>query len=143
MNDALVPSLILGAVLFVTGAAGFLIRRNMIIMFLSTELMLQGVVLNLVAFSDFHRNMGGVALAVFVLTVAACEAAIALALVAALYQQHKTLDVAVATELRELVDEVPDEQPEIETPEAEAVYPTLSPAGREPVVTEEELHLRV
>jgi NADH-quinone oxidoreductase subunit K len=54
---------------------GFLARRNMIIMFLSAEMMLQGVTINLVAFSHYRGNLGGQVLTLFILTVAACEAA--------------------------------------------------------------------
>ena len=68
--------LIVGAVLFVLGMVGFLTRRNLIIMFLSAEMMLQGVAVNLVAFAKFRGNLGGQVLVLFILTVAACEAAV-------------------------------------------------------------------
>src|SRR5262249_39932877 len=73
--------LTVGAILFVLGMVGFLARRNLIIMFLCVEMMLQGVALNLVAFARYRGNLQGQAFTLFILTVAACEAAIALALI--------------------------------------------------------------
>ena len=70
-------------------------------MFLSAELMLQGVVLNLLAFSRFHANMSGQVFALFVVTVAACEAGLAMAMFISLYRKHKTLDSTVWQQLRE------------------------------------------
>jgi NADH-quinone oxidoreductase subunit K len=98
--------LIVGAVLFVLGMVGFLTRRNLIIMFLSAEMMLQGVAVNLVAFAKFRGDLGGQVLVLFILTVAACEAAIALALILMLYKRKKSLDVSLWQELRE-----PDQEP--------------------------------
>src|SRR5262249_12846230 len=77
--------LVVGAILFVLGLVGFLARRNMIIMFLSAEMMLQGVAINLVAFAHFRGNLQGQGLTLFIITVAACEAALALALIVAPY----------------------------------------------------------
>ena len=62
-------------------------------MFLSAEMMLQGVALNLVAFARYHGNLHGQVFALFILTVAACEAGIALALILMLYRRGKSLDV--------------------------------------------------
>ena len=93
--------LILGAVLFGIGATGFLSRRNMIVMFLSAEIMLQGVSLSLVAWSRFHNDFGGQVLVVFIIAVAACEAAVALALVVTLFERRGNLDVAAWQALRE------------------------------------------
>src|SRR5207249_6849640 len=87
--------LVVGAVLFVLGMVGFLARRNLIIMFLSAEMMLQGVAVNLVAFAHFRGNLQGQVLTLFILTVAACEAAISLALILALYRNRKSLDVSL------------------------------------------------
>lgn len=84
--------LIVGAVLFVLGSVGFLTRRNLILMLLSAEMMLQGVALNLVAFSRYHQNSQGQAFTIFMLTIAACEAALALALVLSLHLRKRTLD---------------------------------------------------
>ena len=84
--------LLTGAVLFALGLIGFLTRRNLIVMFLCTEMMFQGVVVTLVAFSRFHLNHTGQAFVIFVLTIAAAEAALALALVVLLYRRKRTLD---------------------------------------------------
>jgi len=80
MNEAslLNNALLVGAMLFSLGLVGMLTRRNLIVMFLSAELMLQGISVSLAAWSRFHDDWGGHILVIFVLTVAACEAAIAL-----------------------------------------------------------------
>lgn len=89
-----------GAVLFVLGLVGFVSRRNLIIMFLCTEMMFQGVAVSLVAFSRFHLNMAGQTFVIFVLTVAAAEAAMALALVVLLFRRKHTLDAQAWATLR-------------------------------------------
>ena len=66
--------LVVGAILFALGLIGFLARRNLIIMFLCAEMMLQGVAINLVAFARYRGNLQGQAFTLFILTVAACEA---------------------------------------------------------------------
>lgn len=86
--------LLTGAVLFVLGIVGFLTRRNLIIIFLCTELMFQGVVVSLVAMSRFHLNDTGQTFVIFVLTIAAAEAALALSLVVLLFRRKRTLDAA-------------------------------------------------
>lgn len=93
--------LVVGAILFTLGGVGFLTRRNFFLMILSAEMMLQGVSLTLVAFGRYHGNFSGQAFTVFVLTVAACEAAIGLALVLTLYQRRHTLDISVWKQLGE------------------------------------------
>ena len=80
---------------------GFLARRNLIIMFLSAEMMLQGVAINLVAFARYRGNLQGQAFTLFIITVAACEAAIALALILMLYRSRRSLDVSLWQDLRE------------------------------------------
>lgn len=82
-----------GAILFVLGMIGFLTRRNLIIIFLCTEMMFQGVVVTLVGFSQFHLNTTGQTFVIFVLTIAAAEAALALGLVVLLFRRKRTLDV--------------------------------------------------
>lgn len=89
------------AVLFVIGLIGFLIRRNMIVMFLCTELMFQGAAIAMIAFGRFHMDMSGQVFVIFILTVAAAEAALALALVVLLYRRKETLNAEVWSELRE------------------------------------------
>lgn len=127
--------LIVGAILFGLGAIGFLTRRNLIVMFLSAEMMLQGVALNLVAFGGLHRGYQGQSFVIFMLTVAACEAALALALILVLYRRRRSLDVSLWQELREPdLEPVRDEEPLEEdfTMVAVAPYPRLTPAGRKP-----------
>jgi NADH-quinone oxidoreductase subunit K len=84
--------LALGAILFAIGIVGFLARRNMIMMFLCTELMFQGVAINLVAFSRFHLNPSGQSFVIFLLTIAAAEASLALGLVVLLFRRRETLN---------------------------------------------------
>lgn len=86
------PYMILGAALFAIGVAGFLSRRNLIVIFLSTELMFQGVLVNLVGFSAFHDNVNGQVFALFLLVIAAVEAGLALGLIVLLYRRKGSLD---------------------------------------------------
>jgi NADH:ubiquinone oxidoreductase subunit K/Cu/Ag efflux protein CusF len=86
--------LVVGAILFILGMIGFLSRRNLIVMFLCAEMMLQGVALNLVAFARYGGNLTGQAFVLFVLTVAACEAAIAR--LGSTDMHMKTISVAAA-----------------------------------------------
>lgn len=133
--------LIVGAILFVLGMIGFLTRRNLIIMFLSAEMMLQGVAVNLLAFSRFRGNMGGQVLTLFVITVAACEAALALAMILMLYRRRKSLDVSLWQDLREPnQDETVDEEPLPPAP-VEKPLPHLTVAGMEPVQEKETSHV--
>jgi len=88
-----------GAILFVLGMIGFITRRNLIIMFLCTEMMFQGVAVTLVAFSRFHLNMTGQTFVIFVLTIAAAEAALALGLVVLLFRRKRTLDAQAWTSM--------------------------------------------
>ena len=92
--------LAVGAILFVIGLVGFLARRNLILMFLSTEIMFQGVALNFIAFSYFHMNPQGQAFVIFLLTMAAAEAALALGLVVLLFRKRQTLDVDAWSEMQ-------------------------------------------
>jgi NADH-quinone oxidoreductase subunit K len=84
--------LFVSAAMFAIGMIGFLTRRNLIIMFLCTELMFQSAGVALIAFSRFHLNHTGESFVIFVLTVAAAEAAMALALVVLLFRKRETLD---------------------------------------------------
>ena len=94
------PLMILGAVLFGLGLIGFLARRNLIVMFLCTEVMFQGVLLNLVGFGALNGNLQGQAFALFVLVVAAVEAGLGLGIVVMLYRRRGTLDAEEWRELR-------------------------------------------
>jgi len=89
-----------GATMFAIGLIGFMTRRNLIVMFLCTELMFQGVAINLIAFSRFWLNMGGQAFVIFVLVIAAAEASLALGLVVLLFRQRNTLDADAWRDLR-------------------------------------------
>ncbi|HZV11819.1 MAG TPA: NADH-quinone oxidoreductase subunit NuoK [Candidatus Kapabacteria bacterium] len=85
--------LILSAVLFMIGAAGVVTRRNAIIIFMSIELMLNAVNVTLVAFSSFLGNVNGQMLVFFVMTVAAAESAVGLAIVISLFRNKQTVNV--------------------------------------------------
>ena len=91
---------ILGAILFALGLVGFLSRRNLIVMFLSTEVMFQGVVLNTVAYARLHEHLDGQAFALFLLVIAAVEAGLALGMVVLLYRRRGTLDAEVWSLMR-------------------------------------------
>jgi NADH-quinone oxidoreductase subunit K len=131
--------LLVGALLFGLGLLGFLSRRNLIVMFLSAETMLQGVALNLVAFARYRGEMGGQVFVLFILTVAACEAALALAFILILLKRRQSLDVSLWRELRDPeTDGGGDEEPMLPVPPAPS-YPRLPPAGQEPPRREEEI----
>jgi len=85
--------LILSAILFSIGVVGFLIRRNVIVIFMSVELMLNAANLAFVAFSRFLNSMDGQVIVVFVMSVAAAEAAVGLAIIMAVYRSRKTVNV--------------------------------------------------
>lgn len=91
----MVPStyyIILSALLFCIGAVGFLVRRNLIVMFMSIELMLNAANLAFVTFSRQHQSMDGQVIVFFVMTVAAAEVAIGLAIIIALFRHRQTLN---------------------------------------------------
>ena len=136
--DLLRNYLLIGAALFVLGILGFLSRRNLIVMFLSAEMMLQGTALSLVAFGRYHGNWTGQVFTIVILTVAACEASIVLALVVILYNRRMSLDVTLWDEIREegvapvlASDEIAAAEPLEPAPGPES-YPILTPAGIEP-----------
>ncbi len=131
--------LTVGTLVFGVGMVGFLARRNLIVMFLSAEMMLQGVSIDLVGWSRYHDNWDGQILVLFMIAVAACEAAIALALVLMLYHHAGNLDVAFWQGTREenLPAYVDQEIPEVSQPAP--AWPELTPAGIEPAANIEEL----
>jgi NADH-quinone oxidoreductase subunit K len=92
--------LFVACAMFVLGLIGFLTRRNLIVMFLCTELMFQAAGIALIAFSRFHLNHTGEVFVIFVLTVAAAEAALALALVVLLFRRKETLDASAWKAMR-------------------------------------------
>ncbi len=83
--------IVLSAILFITGTVGVLTRRNIIIIFMSIEMMLNSVNLTLVAFSSYLGNQAGQIFVFFVMAVAAAEAAVGLAIVLALFRKHQTM----------------------------------------------------
>lgn len=85
--------LILGAVLFCIGIASFLIRRNIITIFMSIELMLNAVNLTFVAFSHQWHQVSGQLFVFFVMVVAAAESAVGLAIIIAIFRARNTLNV--------------------------------------------------
>ncbi len=121
--------LLIGAVLFALGLTGFLLRRNLIVMFLCAELMLQGVSLSLVAWGRFHNDWGGQMLVIFIIAVAACEAGIALALVLMLCRHAGDLDVFSWQTIRETGSRSYVDQGVPELVEPEPLWPTLPTAG--------------
>src|SRR4029077_6597662 len=110
---------------FSLGMLGFVSRRNLIVMFLSAELMLQGTALSLVAFGRYHGNWTGQVSPIWILTVAACEASIALALIVILYNRRSSLDVTLWQDLRE-ASSVATPSSEV-ADEAEAMKTVLGP----------------
>jgi NADH-quinone oxidoreductase subunit K len=136
--DLLRNYLLVGAALFALGMLGFIARRNLIVMFLSAEMMLQGVALSLVAFGRYHGNWSGQVFTIVILTVAACEASIAMALVVVLFNRRSSLDVTLWQDVREpgvdttdLADQAGEAAP-MGPHEGVESYPHLTPAGVEP-----------
>lgn len=102
---ALQHYLAVGAILFAIGLMGFVTRRNLIIMFLCTELMFQGIAITLIAFGRYHfatrpeAFFASQAFVIFVLVIAAAEAALALGLIVLLFRRKQTLDADAWHEL--------------------------------------------
>lgn len=92
--------LILSAVLFVLGAAGFLFRRNIVTVFMCIELMLNAVNLSFVAFSNQHRQISGHIFTFFVMVVAAAEAAVGLAIILTVFKNRDTLNIDEISSLK-------------------------------------------
>jgi NADH-quinone oxidoreductase subunit K len=90
----------LSSVVFTIGVFGFLTRRNIIIMFMSIELMLNAVNISLVAFSHYLHDMRGQILVFFIITVAAAEASIGLAIIIALFRNKATAHVDEMNEMK-------------------------------------------
>ncbi len=91
----------LSAILFTIGALGVLIRRNAIVIFMSIELMLNAANLSFVAFSRLHNTLDGQVLVFFVITVAAAEVAVGLALIVAIFKTKQSINVDVLNELKQ------------------------------------------
>jgi NADH-quinone oxidoreductase subunit K len=91
---------LLSAVLFTVGVLGVLVRRNAIVLFMSVELMLNAANLALVAFARERLNVDGQVLVFFVITVAAAEVAVGLALLVSIFRSRKTTDVDAVSSLK-------------------------------------------
>jgi NADH-quinone oxidoreductase subunit K len=83
----------LSAALFAVGLIGVLVRRNLIIIFMSIELMLNAVNINLIAFSRHHGHEIGQVFALFVIAVAAAESAVGLGIILAFYRNKETVNI--------------------------------------------------
>jgi NADH-quinone oxidoreductase subunit K len=91
--------LLLAGMLFVIGLSGVLIRRNLLVVYMCLELMLTASTLALVAFSRFNNTMDGAIFVFFIITVAAAEVAVGLALIVALFRQRQTVSSEKLTTL--------------------------------------------
>ncbi len=85
--------LVLSAIVFSIGVIGVLTRRNIIIIFMSIELMLNAVNINLVAFGEQSQSLDGQVFAIFVITVAVAEAAVGLGIVISLFRNKETINI--------------------------------------------------
>ncbi len=93
--------LVVSGILLTIGVIGFFVRRNLIVMFLCTELMFQAAAIAFVAAGRYYFDYSGQVMVIFLLTVAAAEAALALALVVFMHRQRETLDPDAFGELAE------------------------------------------
>lgn len=93
LNIGLEHYLILSAILFSMGMAGVLLRRNLIVLLMSIELMLNAVNISFVAFSKFNSNIEGQVMVFFVMTIAAAEAAVGLALAVSIFKRFKEVNI--------------------------------------------------
>ena len=100
MSSPLAQYLIVSAALFSIGLAGALIRRNAVLVLIGIELMLNAANLALVAFSRFTDNLDGQVFVFFIITVAAAEVSVGLALIVALYRRRQTAHVEDLTTLK-------------------------------------------
>jgi NADH-quinone oxidoreductase subunit K len=85
--------LVVSVLLFCLGLLGVIVRRNVLVIYMSLELMLNAANLALVAFSRFNNNLDGQVIVFFIITVAASEVAVGLALIVALYRRRQTTHV--------------------------------------------------
>lgn len=92
--------LIVSALLFCVGLLGALTRKNLLVLYMSLELMLNAANLALVAGSRFHDNLNGQVMVFFIITVAAAEVSVGLALIVALFRRRQTTNVQDLSELK-------------------------------------------
>ncbi len=90
----------LSAVIFVIGMLTVLLRRNLIVMLMGVELMLNAVNITFVAFSSFNQNMNGQVMVFFVMAIAAAEAAVGLALAVTIFKHYKEIDISAFEQLK-------------------------------------------
>jgi NADH-quinone oxidoreductase subunit K len=100
MTVGLEHYLLVSAALFCVGLLGVILRRNLLIIYMSLELMLNAANLALVAISRFHNDLDGQILVFFIITVAAAEVAVGLALIVALYRKRQTTHVEDLTTMK-------------------------------------------
>ena len=98
-HTSLAHHLILAGLLFALGLTGVLVRRNLLVVYMCLELMLTASTLALVAFSRFNNTMDGAIFVFFIITVAAAEVAVGLALIVALFRQRQTVSSEKLTTL--------------------------------------------
>jgi NADH-quinone oxidoreductase subunit K len=100
MNVGLEHYLVVSALLFCIGLLGVILRRNLLVIYMSLELMLNAANLALVAFSRFNGHLNGQVMVFFIITVAAAEVAVGLALIVALYRKRQTAHVEDLTTMK-------------------------------------------
>lgn len=101
-NPGLYQLLAISTALFFIGVYGFLTRRNLITMLMSIELVLNSVCLNFIAFNKYlwPNRLDGVFFTVFIIAIAAAEAAVAIAIIINLFRSHASIDVETAEEMK-------------------------------------------
>ena len=100
MHVGLEHYLIVSTLLFCLGVLGVILRRNLLVMYMGLELMLNAANLALVAFSRFNNNLNGQIMVFFIITVAAAEVAVGLALIVALYRKRQSAHVEDLTSMK-------------------------------------------
>jgi NADH-quinone oxidoreductase subunit K len=100
MNVGLEHYLVVSALLFALGLLGVITRRNLLVTYMSLELMLNSANLALVSFSRFNDNLNGQVMVFFIITVAAAEVAVGLALIVALYRKRQSAHVEDLTSMK-------------------------------------------
>ena len=100
MHVGLEHYLVVSAALFCLGLIGVIMRRNLLVIYMSLELMLNAANLALVAFSRFNNNLDGQLMVFFIITVAAAEVAVGLALIVALYRKRQSAHVEDLTSMK-------------------------------------------
>ena len=100
MHVTLEHYLVVSTVLFCLGVLGVILRRNLLVMYMGLELMLNAANLALVAFSRFNNNLNGQIMVFFIITVAAAEVAVGLALIVALYRKRQSAHVEDLTSMK-------------------------------------------